>query len=171
MNDGKRKTIEGWIDKASNQFQAAEKHLSTHIEYSESIQAAQECIELAVKAVLVILNIECPPSHEWKPDKKELAGIAHQIQERQLLAKLAKQYLDNAVRLPRLLFLMNFWAPFHITAKYGFEAAYLASAKDLFGKEEAELAVQHAKECLSAANLLRYLEKERLASLVSTRAG
>lgn len=171
MNDSRRKTIDGWIDKASNQSQAAEKYLSTHIQYSESIEAAQECIELAVKAVLAILNIEFPPSHEWKPDKREFAGIAHQIQERQLLHKLAKQYLDNSVRLPRLLFLMNFWAQFYITAKYGFEAEYLASAKDLFGKEEAELAVRHAKECLSAANLLRYLEQERLAPLVSTEAG
>ncbi len=171
MNYSKRKTIEGWIDKASNQLQAAEKHLSTRTQSSESIQAAQECIELAVKAVLAILNIRFPSSHEWKPDKSEFAGIAHQIQERQLLHKLAKQYLDYAIRLPRLLFLMNFWAQFYITAKYGFEAEYLASAKDLFGQGEAELAVQHAKECLSAANQLRYLEKERLASLISTKMG
>jgi hypothetical protein len=34
---------------------------------------------------------------------------------------------------------MNFWAQFYITAKYGLEAGYLAPAKDLFKKEEAEL--------------------------------
>jgi hypothetical protein len=74
-------------------------------------------------------------------------------------------------KAPRLLFLMNFWAQFYITANYGFEAEYLASAKDLFSEEEAELAVQHGKECLSAANQLRYLEKEKLAYLISTEAG
>ena len=171
MNESKRKTIEGWIDKASNQLQTAERHLSTRTQYSESIQASQECVELAVKAILAILNIEFPLSHEWKPDKKEFAGIARQIQERQLLLKLEKLYIDSTVRLPRLLFLMNFWAQFYITAKYGFESEYLASAKDLFGKEEAELAVHHAKECLTAANLLRYLEKEKLALLITTKAG
>jgi hypothetical protein len=82
--------------------------------------------------------------------------------------KIAKQYLDSSIRLPRLLLLMNFWAQFYITAKYGFEAEYLASAKDLFGEGEAELAIRHAKECLSAARQLRYLEKERLASLTSS---
>lgn len=167
VNESKRKTIEGWIDKASNQLQTAEKLLSTRTQDSESIQAAQESIELTVKAVLAFLNIEFPPTHEWKPDRKEFAVIARQIQERQLLHKLAKQYLDNVIRLPRLLFLMNFWAPFYITAKYGFEAEFLAPAKDLFGREEAELAVQHAQECLSAANSLRYLEKEKLAALIS----
>ena len=171
VDKSKRKTIEGWIDKASNQLQAAEKHISTRTQYSESIQAAQESIELTVKAILAILNIKFSLSHEWKPDKKEFAEIAHQIQERQLLLKLEKHYLDNSVRLPRLLFLMNFWAQFYIIAKYGFEADYLASAKDLFGKEEAELAVQHAKECLFAANQLRHLEKERLAHLTSTEVG
>jgi HEPN domain-containing protein len=88
VNDSKRKTIEGWIDQAVNQLQAAEGRLSTRTQYSESIQAAQVCIELSVKAVMVILNIEFPLRHEWKPDKDEFAKIARQIQDRQLLSKL-----------------------------------------------------------------------------------
>ena len=139
MNTSLRKMIEGWINTASNQLQTAEKLLGTGIQYPESIQAAQECIELSVKAVLAFLNIKFPPSHEWKPDRKDFTAIAHQIQERQLLDKLADQYLDRVIRLPRLIFLMNFWAPFYIIAKYGFEAEYLAPAQDLFGKEEAEI--------------------------------
>jgi hypothetical protein len=47
MNTSKLKMI-GWIDKASVQSQAAEKHFNTRMQYSESIQAAQECIEIAV---------------------------------------------------------------------------------------------------------------------------
>jgi HEPN domain-containing protein len=168
VSDSRFETFEGWIEKATIQYQTAQKHLSTRTQYSESIQAAQECIELTVKAVLAILNIKFPPMHEWHPDKKEFAKIAQQIQERQLLHKLGEQYLDSIIRLPRLLFLMNFWAQFYITAKYGFEAEYLASAKDLFAKEEAELAIQHSAECLQAANQLRYLDKEKLTYLIST---
>jgi hypothetical protein len=62
---------------------------------------------------------------------------------------------------------MNFWAQFYITAKYGFEAEHLASARDLFNKAEAELAVQHADECFQAASQLRYLDENKLAALVS----
>lgn len=166
MNKTRRKTIEGWIDKASNQLLAAREHLKS-FRYSEAIEAAQECVELSVKSILSLLDIKYSRSHEWAPNKKEFAGIAQQIQERQLLDKLAKQYLDQTIRLPRLLFLMNFWAQFYITAKYGFEAEHLASAHELFNKEEAELAVQHADECYRAASQLRYLNEDKLAALVS----
>ena len=83
------------------------------------------------------------------------------------MEKLANQYLDHTIRLPRLLFLMNFWAQFYITAKYGFEAGYLASARDLFNREEADLVVKHADECYRAASQLRYLNEDKLAALVS----
>lgn len=166
MNKTRRNTIEGWIEKASNQLQAAREHLEFG-RYSEAIEAAQECIELSVKSVLSLLDIQYTRSHGWAPDKKEFANIAQQIQDRQLLDKLSKQYLDYTVRLPRLLFLMYFWAQFYIVAKYGFEAEYLASARDLFGKEEAELAVWHAVECYQAASQLRYLDEDRLSALVS----
>jgi HEPN domain-containing protein len=166
MNKTKRKTIEGWIDKASNQLLAAREHLKS-FRYSEAIEAAQECVELSVKSILSLLDIKYSRSHEWAPDRKEFASIAQQIQACQLLDKLAKQYLDHTIRLPRLLFLMNFWAQFYITAKYGFEAEHLASARDLFNKEETELAVQHADECYRAASQLRYLDEDKLAALVS----
>ncbi|RKX99512.1 MAG: hypothetical protein DRP54_07130 [Spirochaetes bacterium] len=169
MNKTKRKTIEGWIDKASNQLLAAKEHLKS-FRCSEAIEAAQECVELSVKSVLSLLDIKYSRSHEWAPDKKEFAAIAQQIQKRRLLDKLAKQYLDHKIRLPRLLFLMNFWAQFYITAKYGFEAELLSSARDLFNKEEAELAVRHADECYRAASELRYLDEDKLAALVSQDA-
>ncbi len=61
---------------------------------------------------------------------------------------------------------MNFWAQFYITAKYGFEIEHLASAHDIFNKEEAELAVKHADECYRTASQLRYLNEDKLAALV-----
>ncbi len=78
--------------------------------------------------------------------------------------------MDYALRLPRLLFLLNFWAQFYITAKYGFEAEHLASAQALFEREEAELALRHAEECLQAATRVRFLDEETLAALISKRA-
>lgn len=164
----KRKTIEGWIDKASNKLQAAKEHSKFSTQYSEAIQAAQECVELSVKSILSFLEVTFPPSHGWEQDKKQFAAIAEQIQKRQLIEKLTAQYIDHIVNLPRLLFLVNFWAQFYTTAKYGFEAEYLASAKDLFKKEDSDLAIYHAEECYRAASHIRYLGQDKLAILVSS---
>ena len=169
MNKAKRIMIEGWIDKASNQLQAAREHLKSYTQYSEAIQASQECVELSVKSVFSLLGIAFSPSHGWAQDKKQFATIAEQIQKRHLIEKLTAQYLNHTVNLPRLLFLMNFWAQFYNTAKYGLEAGYLAPAKDLFKKEEAELAVQHAQECYTAASQLRYLPEDKMDTLLSSK--
>jgi HEPN domain-containing protein len=168
MTKTKRKMIEGWIDKASNQLQAAKEHSKYSYRYSEAIEAAQECIELSVKSILSLLGVKFPPSHGWEQDKKQFAEIAAQIQEKQLIERLATQYLNHFVSLPRLLFLVNFWAQFYVTAKYGFEAGHLASAQDLFKKEEADLAAQHAQECYQAASYLRYLDEGKWNVLISS---
>ena len=165
MDKRKRGTIEGWIDMASNQLQTAKDHLKSRVRYSESIQASQQCVELSVKSILSLLGIEFSRSHGWGQDTKQFATIAKQIQEKQLLDRLAAQYLDHTVRLPRLLFLANFWAQFYLTAKYGFETGYLAPAQDLFERHEAELAVRHAEECYRAASEVRYLDKDKLNAI------
>jgi HEPN domain-containing protein len=164
MTNGKRRMIEGWIDKASNQLHAATEHLKSPSQYSEAIQASQECIELSVKSVLSLFDITFSPSHGWEQDKKQFATIAEQIQKKQLVEKLTAQYLNHIVNLPRLLLLLNFWAQFYTTAKYGLEAEHLAPAKDLFKKEEADLALKHAQECYQAASHLRYLSEDKLAA-------
>jgi len=164
----KRRMIEGWIDKAGNQLQTAKDHLKSYYRYSESIEASQECIELSVKSVLSILEIEYPPTHGW--NKEEFSRIARQIQKRQLLDRLKAQGLYYSSRLPRLLLLANFWAQFYLPAKYGFESGYLAPPQDLFTKQEAELAVQHAEECYQAALELRYLAEDKLTAILDTGA-
>jgi len=166
MDKSKRKMIEGWIDKAGNQLQTAKDHLKSYYRYSESIEASQECVELSVKAILSPLGIEYSPSHGW--NREEFSRIAKQIQERQLLDKIKQQNLYHSSRLPRLLLLANFWAQFYLPAKYGFEAGYLAPAQDLFEKQEADLAVQHAEECHRAALELRYLSEDTLAAISGT---
>ncbi len=110
MDDTQRKTIEGWIEKASNQLQVAREHLqSSPYRSSEAIQAAQQCVELSVKSILSLLRVKYPKAHEWAADKEPFATIARQIQERKLLEKLASQHLDHSIPLPRLLLLMSFW--------------------------------------------------------------
>lgn len=166
INKGKSKIIEGWIDKASNHLEVAKEHLKSYNRYSEAIEASQECVELSVKSILLLLNIEFSRTHGWDLNKKEFENIAQQIQKRQLQDKLATQHINHILDLPRLLFLANFWAQFYIAAKYGLEVGNLASAKDLFKKHEADLAVQHAEECYRAASHLRYLNQDNVAALL-----
>lgn len=170
MRDSHRKTVEGWIDKASKQLQAARECAKSSYSCSEAVQAAQQCIELSVKSVLSLLRVEYPPAHEWAQEKKAFAHIARQISERHLLERLAEQHLSHSVPLPRILLLMNFWGQFYLAAKYGFEVEYLASAQELFRMGEAKLAVEHADECYRAASTLRYHDKDKVAMLSRTRA-
>jgi len=160
----KRKMAEGWLEKAENQLQTAREHTKSGSRYSESVQASQECVELSVKSILFFLGIEYPASHGW--DKEHFSKIAKQIQDRHLIQRLKAQNLNYVIRLPRLLLLVNFWNQFYLPAKYGFEAGYLAPPQDLFGKEEADLALHHADECLRAALRLRYLAEDKLKTIV-----
>lgn len=167
MDKSKRRMIEGWIDKASNQLHVAKEHLKSYTRHSEAIEASQECIELSVKSILSMLDIKYPRKHWWDQGKQDFNDIARQIQQRHIQDTLAAQHLDHVVRLPRLLFMVNFWAQFYMVAKYGFEVGYLASARDLFGEAEADLAVQHAEECYRAASQLTYLSEDKLAAIAS----
>lgn len=166
MDKNKRKTIEGLIDKAFNQLESAKQHLS-FLHNSEAVQAAQECIELSVKAILSFLEIEYPLSHQWKQDKAQFNNLAKQIKDRKVLDRLEELYLASAIPLPRLIFLMNFWAESYNAAKYGFEAGHLASAKDIFTVKEADLAVDNAEECYRAALNISVLSDEDLSILLS----
>jgi HEPN domain-containing protein len=167
VDENKRNTIAGWIEKASNHLNSAREHLKSGYRASESIQASPVCIELSVKAILSMLDIEFPLTHGW--DRKQMAQIAKRMQERDLLNRLKAQSLDHDIRLPRLIFRANFWSQFYLETKYGIEAEHLAPAQELFEIEDAQLAVRHAEACLIAAQTLLFLPQERLATLTDSQ--
>jgi len=169
MNREKRKTIEGWLDKASNQLSIARDCAQAPSRQSEAIQADQECVELSVKAVLSLLDVRYPRAHEWPAEGKALTEIARQIRKRELLTRLEEQHLSHSVPLPRLLLLLNFWAQFYLVAKYGFETEHLAPAKDLFTRSDVAFAVEHADEAKRAASMLMYLPEDRLNVLLGPK--
>jgi HEPN domain-containing protein len=163
VDDNKRNLVEGWLDKASKHLQTAREQVKSYFTASEAIQAAQVCVELSVKSVLTMLEIDFPLSHGW--NEKQLRQIAEQIEKRGLLARLKEHVCQ--IRLPRLLILVNFWQQFYIQAKYGIEDGNLAPARDLFEKPEAELAVAHAEECLMAALAIRATADDKLAAILA----
>jgi HEPN domain-containing protein len=163
VDQNKQDLIDGWLTKASTHRLSAKEHVKSSYHSSDAIQDAQACVELSVKVLLTILEIDYPRTHGW--DEKELRKIAEQIESRNLLGRLKEQYLDN-INLPRLLVLVNLWEQFYIQAKYGIEAGNLAPAQNLFSTAEAELAVSHADECLRAANRVHHAGDEKLAALL-----
>jgi HEPN domain-containing protein len=162
MDEGKRRLAEAWVEKASTHLQTAVGFRKTGVNYSDAVQAAQVCVELSVKAILAYLEVDFPKTHGW--DKEKLSRIAEQLQKRTTLDKLSVQHIN--IQLPRLLFLANFWDQFYLQSKYGMEAGYLASAQDLFGRVEAEIAVNHAEECNRAATWIRFLPEDQLEAIL-----
>lgn len=165
MDKNVRKKLDGWKDKAQKQLRIADECLKRY-EYSESVQASQESIELSVKTILSLLAIEFSTSHEWRPDSKQFETIATQIKDKKIIERIEESHLYT-IRLPRLLFILNFWGQFNTVAKYGYEKGDLASARDLFiFDDEAKLALKHAKECDSALTTLFYLPQDQLDPIV-----
>jgi HEPN domain-containing protein len=58
MDKKKKKIIEGWMDKDANQLERARDHLNAQMQFSECVQACQQCIELSIKSVLSALDIQ-----------------------------------------------------------------------------------------------------------------
>lgn len=164
MDPNKRKLAEGWLDQASTHLTTARERVKSYHTIAETVQSAQTCVELSVKAVLAFLDIDFPKSHGW--GEKQMQALAEQVRSKKVIEKLTEHNHQWNVNLPRLLFLMNFWGEFYLLAKYGMEAGSLATPKELFQTDEAELAIRHAEECERAASHLRYLAPERAKALV-----
>ena len=168
MDSNKHKLILGWIEKAGNHLQIAKEHLKSHSRCTESIEASQICIELSVKSILSFLNIQFPRRHGW--NQEDISKIAKQIKYKNLISILKEQNYYWCSRLPRLIFIANFWSQFYLPAKYGFEAEYFAPPQDLFEIQEAEFAIKHADECFRAVNELRYLNVDDLNKLLGNQS-
>lgn len=133
-----------WIKRARNKFDEGEESLKK-LKYSEAISSFQECIELSLKIISLLLLDKYSKDHKF--DEKEFVKVLENIPKR----------LDN-LELHKLYLYSKFWGNFYTTAKYGLEVLNIG-ADELFEKEEANLAQKHADKCYFAAQQLKgYLE-------------
>lgn len=131
---------QSWLQRANNKLDEARSQ-SKKFNYSESVSASQECIELSIKAIFSITEIEFAKEHKIKEGEFK-----------KLLEKIPND-LKNIYNYPRIFLLSEFWSYFYITAKYGLEKLKIGSDK-LFTNKEANLALEHAEECYYASNAL-----------------
>jgi len=137
---------ESFLRRAFNKLNEAKEHLESG-HYPESISASQECIELSIKTIFMLLQEEYPKKHEFS--EEEFEAILKKVPEKLKHLNFHKLYLYS-----------KFWLSFYMVAKYGLEKIGVGPEK-LFEKEEAELALKHANKSYHAASQLRDYIKYR----------
>ena len=127
--EGRRRLAESFISRADKKIDDARRYLR-NFQFPESISAAQECIELSIKAIFLLLGYEYPKRHEFKEEDFE-----------KILKNSPKNL--NYLKIPRLYLYSKFWSNFYTVVKYGFKR--LGVGPELFDRPEAELAIKHAE--------------------------
>ncbi len=152
------------IEKAEHLVSRGEEELKkgVSIPYSNVISWCQRAIELSGKAIFKIMGLDFPKEHQLlfekkKKAKEEKRGDIEPVKK--LLQKVQEEFpgylrLDKAIL--RVIFLTYFWYNFHTIATYGVNDI---SPDEFFHREDAELALKHAKDCLSDVNRLLYSKK------------
>jgi len=131
---------QSFLTRARNKLEEARRQLE-HLNYAESVSAAQESAEFSVKAMFLACGAPFPKSHEVK-----------ELRFAELLKRIPDE-VAQVYNLPRVFLLARFWAEFYLVAKYGYEEMNVGPDK-LFKSEEAKLAVDHARECYDASSFL-----------------
>jgi len=138
---------ESFLKRARSKLDEAKGYLESY-HYPESISASQECIELSIKAIFMLLQEKYPKKHEFS--EEEFEAILKKISDK-------LKYLD----FHKLYLYSKFWLSFYTVAKYGLEKIGVGPEK-LFEKEEAGLALKHADKCYYGASQLRnYMKHPR----------
>ncbi|MEM1936140.1 MAG: hypothetical protein QW780_03925 [Sulfolobales archaeon] len=149
------KYAEGLIEKARGLISRSREELKGYYpSYSNVIALCQNAIELCGKAIYKLMGVEFPREYQLLFGKK--GEVIQQFKE--LLSKELPKNFVYRDRIPRVVFLSYFWHRFGTIAKYGIEEAGIPPDK-LFAREEAELAVKHAEECLGVALSLLGLKR------------
>jgi len=147
------KYAENLIRKAEDSLSEAKEGLKRYApSYSNIIANCQNAIELSAKAIFKLMDLEFPKYHQLLfEQKKEGKEIRESVKK--LFQSNFPKYFAYKEELPRVVFLTYFWGQFYAIAKYGIDELNL-SPDELFKKEDAELAVNHAELCVRVANNL-----------------
>jgi len=151
---------ENLVKKAGNLLSRSEEELKGYFpSYSNIIANCQTAIELSAKAVFKIMGLDFPKEHQLLFERGKKGDEVKKV-TKELLSKEFPKYFIYKKELPRLIFLTYFWHRFYTIAKYGIDELDIPPDK-LFKKEDAELAIEHAKFCVRIAdNLLTHKRGE-----------
>lgn len=143
-NYDRLKLANDYLRRADSKLEEAKKYLNEGYKHPLSISASQEVTEFSIKAVLILMLGRYPKTHEFADEKIK-----------KLMQETSELMLEHYPLCPfnkRVFILPMFWSKFYQTVKYGDDI--LGTSDSLFGRKEAELALSHAEECLSNANMM-----------------
>jgi HEPN domain-containing protein len=140
----------GLINKAINLFLKAYEELKKDYPiYSNVISLCIDAMELAVKAIFKIIELEYPKEHQLLYDKE---GKIFSV-TKELLQRVSSEYPYFKDSIVRVISLTHDWHNCRTKAKYGIPELNIPPDK-LFTKNDAEKALRDALECISTAWLL-----------------
>jgi len=121
--------------------------------FAEVVSAAQEGLELAVKAIFIEAEVEFPKSHRIGEAKFEdrLRALRGGVE------RWNEPGGWEGTGLARVVFYAGFWAHGYTPAKYGSDTLE-ASPSELFGRPEATLALWHLAEAVGRLDELSRLK-------------
>lgn len=150
MGNEEDKYAKNLIEKSRNDIEKAEEIFKTYSPlFSNVITLCQQSIELSAKAVFKLMGINFPKDHKIRFDVKETKEL--------LKRDFPKNFYEKD-KIPRLIFLTQFWKEFYILVKYGIEKLDIGP-ECLFKREEAEIAIKHAKECCRIVENLEIVKR------------
>ena len=135
---------EALLKRALEKSKETEDYLDKNL-FWEAVAAAQECLEYSVKALMWLLGVI--PRREHKPREQDFAEVLNNAPDELKDVGLHKLYLYSKL-----------WSSVYTIAKYGSEGLGYGP-HELFEKEDAKLAIKHAKTANSLVNQVLYYIK------------
>jgi len=116
-------------------------------DYSGAIEAAQHCIEHAIKSMFRLVQLEPPRTHEAVLDRKGQDAFVHVVRR----LNFPEGYEYNRQQFLRLRWIAPMWSWANNTAVYGYEGI---PAVTFFDKGDADLAMKFADEVMNSVSLV-----------------
>jgi len=101
-----------------------------------AISDCQVCVELSAKAMCKTVGVNPPESHDLEFENDRIEGLFSRIPDE----------FRSSNKIPRVIFLVQFWERFYTLAKYGVPEKNLAS-HDFMKPRDARRAIQDAEYC------------------------
>ena len=135
--------IDDYLKKSKQAYEKAQADFKKE-DWDNAVEESIDSIEFSLKALLISTTGKYPKTHDFQDkNTKQLYKEAKATLEKQ-------DKLKEFHNLGRLFFLPNFWGDSYECSKYGGD---YGGSKHLYGKQEAELGLYHAKEELTCSGL------------------
>lgn len=139
------------LSEIQNRFDSdSDFQLGLSLHHTNIIHDCQRVIEIYVKSMFKIVDVNPPTTHSIDFDNNRTKGF---------LSADYPESFESADELPRAVFLTRFWEQFYTETKYGYPEKNLRPS-DLFDLDDARRAISHAEFVESLAEEMKDAAEE-----------